>query len=131
MDEQDFNPKFKLSSEVLMSLFEDGKSPLSEQFIRWKLWAKWAEIVGPTVSQHTEPVGYKNGTLYLWVKNSTWMQQMIFMREPIKEAINSKLKKKFVYMIRFTLDRHDVPLQSNNEIKSYISKIAPEGQDSE
>lgn len=129
MDEQDYNPKFKLSSEVLMNIFDSGNTPLSEQFIRWKLWAQWKEVVGPTIAQYTEPVGYQRGCLYLWVKNSTWMQQMIFMREPIQKSINSKLQKKYVRSIRFTLDRRDVPKIEDSDLTNYISKIAPPSDD--
>lgn len=122
-------PKFSVGSEVLQSLFENGKSPLSDQFMRWKLWAQWADYVGPTVAQNAEPVGYQRGCLYLWVRNSTWMQQMIFMKDPIQEAINKKMGRKFVRAIRFTLDRREVPQQDDVGFKDLISKIAPESED--
>ncbi len=126
----DFNkkPKGKLSngSEVLQSLFENGKSPLSEQFLRWKLWAKWDEVVGATIAKNAEPVGFQRGCLYVWVRNSTWMQQMIFMKDPIKDKINQNFQSNFVRYIRFTLDRHEVPATSDFELKQMISKIAPE-----
>ncbi|RZJ40298.1 MAG: DUF721 domain-containing protein, partial [Chryseobacterium sp.] len=84
-------------SEVLQKLFESGNSPLSEQFMRWKLWARWSEFVGPTVAENTEPVGFHRGTLFLWVRNSTWMQQLSFMREHIQDSINKKMGKKEKY----------------------------------
>jgi predicted nucleic acid-binding Zn ribbon protein len=124
-------PKGKLSigSEVLQSLFENGKSPLSDQFLRWKLWAKWEEVVGPTISKNAEPVGFQRGVLIVWVKNSTWMQQMIFMKDHMREAINQKFNNNFVKYIRFTLDRRDVPSSSQNEFRDMIKKIVPEGDD--
>jgi len=131
MREQDPKSKFSLSSEVLQKLFEGGNSPLSEQFIRWKLWARWGEIVGPTVAQNTEPVGFYRGTLYLWVRNSSWMQQLTFMKDHIQKTINQKLNKQFVKNIRFTLDRREVPGQHQNQqdFKNVIAKIAPENDD--
>ncbi len=130
------NPNFKkkkltLGSEVLQSLFENGKSPLSEQFMRWKLWAKWEEVVGPTIAKNAEPVGFQRGTLYVWVRNSTWMQQMIFMKDPIRDTINQKFENNFVRFIKFTLDRHDVPQADDTAFKSMIQKIAPKEGDSE
>ncbi len=124
-------PKFSVGSEVLQSLFENGKSPLSEQFLRWKLWAQWEEYVGPTVAKNAEPVGYQRGVLYLWVRNSAWMQQMIFMKDPIQDTINKKMGKNFVRMIRFTLDRREVPQQDDSEFRTMIEKIAPTSEDSE
>lgn len=128
MREQDPKTKFSLSSEVLQRLFESGNSPLSEQFVRWKLWARWNEFVGATISQNTEPVGFYRGTLYLWVRSSSWMQQLSFMKDPIQKTINQKLGKDFVKNIRFTLDRREVPGQRENqeEFKTFIAKIAPE-----
>lgn len=131
MREQDPKSKFSLGSEVLQRLFESGGSPLSEQFTRWKLWARWSDFVGPTVAQNTEPVGFFRGTLYLWVRNSSWMQQLTFMKDPIQHAINQKLGRQFVTNIRFTLDRREVPNQreAQQDFKNVISKIAPENDD--
>lgn len=126
MDSQK-KPKGKLSlgSEVLQSLFENGKSPLSEQFMRWKLWAKWEEIVGPSIAQNAEPVGFQRGILFVWVRNSTWMQQMTFMAGHIKDTINRKFEKDFVKYIKFTLDRHEVPSQGETDFKAMINRISP------
>lgn len=126
------NSKFnlKLGSEVLQSLFENGKSPLSEQFLRWKLWMKWGEIVGPTIAQHTEPVGYYRGTLYVWVKSSSWIQQLHFLKGQIAKNINDKVGMQYVQQLRFTLDRKAVPQGSQQtELREAISKIAPSGDD--
>jgi predicted nucleic acid-binding Zn ribbon protein len=123
--------KFAIGSEVLQSLFENGKSPLSEQFMRWKLWAKWEEVVGPTIAKNAEPVGFNRGVLYVWVRNSTWMQQMIFMKDPMRETINKKFQSNFVKMIKFTLDRREVPLEDQSEFREMVRKIAPEGEDNE
>jgi predicted nucleic acid-binding Zn ribbon protein len=121
--------KFSVGSEVLQSLFENGKSPLSEQFMRWKLWARWEEVVGPTIAKNAEPVGFQRGTLYVWVRSSSWMQQMVFMRDPIRNTINQKFENNFVKYIKFTLDRREVPNQDQSEIKEMIAKIAPENDD--
>ncbi|MGZ3793192.1 MAG: DUF721 domain-containing protein [Bdellovibrio sp.] len=123
------NRKLLLGSEVLQSLFENGKSPLSEQFMRWKLWAKWGEVVGPTIATNTEPVGFQRGVLYVWVRNSSWMQQMIFLKDPIRDTINKKFENNFVKYIKFTLDRRDVPNSNQESFKDMIQKIAPEKDD--
>ncbi|WP_413558775.1 DUF721 domain-containing protein [Bdellovibrio sp. HCB209] len=128
------NPKNKkrkltLGSEVLQSLFENGKSPLSEQFMRWKLWAKWEEVVGPTIAKNAEPVGFQRGVLYVWVRNSSWMQQMIFLKDQIRNTINEKFENNFVRHIKFTLDRREVPQDDQLGIKEMIQRLAPESED--
>ncbi len=117
--------ELSLGSEVLQALFENGKSELSVQFIRWKLWKKWSDFVGPTMGAVSEPVGYHRGILYVWVKNSAWMQQLVFMREPMKETINKKLQQNYVYEIRLTMDRKAVPAdaQASQELKESISSL--------
>ncbi len=114
------------ASEVLQTLLENSKSPLSDQFIRWKLWARWEEIVGKTIAEQTLPVGYQRGSLLVWVKNSTWMQQMVFMREPMIRTINSKLNRQFVHFIRFTLDRREVIGSTDaTDLKLTLDKLLP------
>lgn len=131
MRSQDPKSKFSLGSEVLQRLFEGGNSPLSEQFLRWKMWARWSDLVGPTVAQNTEPVGLNRGVLYLWVRSSSWMQQLTFMKDHIQHTLNQKMGKQVVKNIRFTLDRREVPAeqQSQEAFKNVIQKIAPEGDD--
>lgn len=115
MSEQDFRTKFKTGAEVLHKLLEDKAGPVSDQYLRWKLWLSWKEIVGPMVSENSEPISYNRGVLWLVVKNSVWMQQMTFMLEPLKETINQKFRAGFVKEVKLTLDRRDTP--NSNDIK--------------
>lgn len=114
-----------ISLEVLQGLFEGGDSTLSQQFIRWKLWKKWGEFVGPSVAEVSEPVGYRKGTLYVWVKNSSWMQQLVFMLEPIKSNINQKLGFNYVETIYLTLDRKKVPSspEESEKLKKSVQNL--------
>ena len=124
--------KLSDSSEVLQGLFENGKSALSEQFIRWKLWRKWAEFAGASIGEVSEPVGYRRGTLYVWVKNASWMQQMIFMLEPLKDSINKKLGIKYIKGIHLTLDRKAVPSDDyqKQELREAVERLMKEGDES-
>ncbi len=128
------NAKAKLSnsSEVLQGLFENGKSSLSEQFIRWKLWRKWGEFTGPSIGEISEPVGYRRGILYVWVKNASWMQQLIFMLEPLKTSINKKLGINYVKGIHLTLDRKAVPSDEHQkqELRQAVESLMKEGDES-
>jgi predicted nucleic acid-binding Zn ribbon protein len=125
------NPKksnLSAGSEVLQALFENGKSELSVHFIRWKLWKKWPDYVGPTMAGISEPVGYKRGVLYVWVKNSAWMQQLVFMREHMRDSINKKLQQEYVKEIHLTMDRKSVPsdAQASAELKESMASLLGE-----
>src|SRR3979411_304399 len=51
------------ASKVLQTLLANGKSPLSDQFLRWKIWRFWPQIVGETLGAVCEPVGFERGRL--------------------------------------------------------------------
>lgn len=102
-------PHFTSSSQVLQSIFKDGKSGLSQQFLRWNCWARWAEVVGDVIAQNTEPVHYQRGTLYIWVKSSVWLQQLYFLSPQLKQKINKEMKCQWVERLQFTLDRKSLP----------------------
>ncbi len=126
MAEKDYRSKFNTSAEVLQKLLEDKAGPVSDQFMRWKMWLNWKDIVGSTVGENTEPIAYHRGTLWLWVKNSVWMHQMSFMLEPIITSVNQKYKAGFVKEIRLTLDRRMTPEISNEDFKKNLKKFFKE-----
>jgi len=128
MKENDFKPKFKTAAEVLKSLLDgQGNSNISgavsDNFLRWKLWLNWKDVVGPTLSEQCEPVSYHRGLLWIWVKNSVWMQQMTFMSTHIKSAIDQNYKNGYVKEIRFTLDRRWTPARDDQQFAAQVSKF--------
>ena len=121
--------RLSTGAQVLQALFENGKSPLSDQFLRWKIWKRWQDLVGPSISAVSEPVGLSRGTLYIWVKNSTWMQQLIFMNDQVRDTINKKLGSYTVKEVRWTLDRRSLPssVLEADELRRSISTLMQEG----
>lgn len=116
----DSQPKFKRRKteshltkalDVLQGVLENGKSPLGQQFARWRLWRKWSDVVGPEIAKNTEPMGFnpKSEVLLVWVSNSVWMQQMVFLAGPIRDKVNHYVGKEWVKQVRFTLDKHSIP----------------------
>lgn len=114
---EDQKPKFKpkrksdlqTASKVLQRVLGNGKSALSDQFLRWKIWRFWPGIVGATLARYCEPVGYDRGKLFIWVKSSARMQEIRFFEETLREKVNEHVGSNWVRYIRFTLDRHGVP----------------------
>ncbi len=110
-------------SEVLIKLFHGANSPLSKQFLKWKLWSQWKQVVGPTISDQTEPLRMYNGKLIIWVKNSTWLHQLNFMKEAIIESIDRRFSPGFVKEIHFTLSRGDMEFIKKNEVLENMNRI--------
>lgn len=145
MKENDRKPKFKTSAEVLQSLLsgqgktslgykkdatgsswkkqDSGIDHMADQFSRWKLWMNWKDIVGPTTAQNCEPISYHQGVLTLWVKNSTWLTQINFMSETIKNTINSKFAAGMIKEIRVSTDRKNVPSSDDEQFKTNLQKF--------
>ncbi len=112
---------------VLQAVFGNGKSPLSHQFIRWRLWRFWPQVVGETVARHSRPVGYDRGALVIWVENSVQLQEMLYLRRQITEAVNRYLGQKYVHRISLTLDDKSVPrLEETAEgLRDFLSTEPP------
>jgi len=47
---------------------------------------EWGRIVGPVLSQHTEPLNIDNGCLHIAVDHPAMAQQIRFLHEEIREA---------------------------------------------
>ncbi len=95
----------KSASDVLQSLLQNSKSPLAEQFVRWRLWRYWNEIIGPEWGHVSKPVEFKNGRLILWVASSSHLNEMTYLLEPMKMKINKYLARTYVHHIRLTRDQ--------------------------
>jgi predicted nucleic acid-binding Zn ribbon protein len=98
--------------DVLQSMLEKGNSPLSQDFKRYRLKLDWGRVVGDRLAEKCSPVGFSNGIVYIWVVNSTWMNQLFFVRKEILKKINTYGGRHWVKDIRFTLDRKDVPKEA-------------------
>jgi len=114
---QNSRSKVKISEphsalDVLQAMLEKGNSPLAQDFKRYRLKLDWAKVVGPTLSEKCSPVGFSNGVVYIWVVNSTWMNQLYFARRELLKKMNSYGGKHWAKDIRFTLDRKDVPTEA-------------------
>ncbi len=117
----------KQAGDVLMSLLKSKDSGLSEQFLRWRLWNSWADVAGKEIAEHSMPVGYVNGTLYVWVKSSARLQEMTFVIKTLLKKVNTYAGRNWVKSIRFTLDRKAVPQQQENVqgLQELLSKQSP------
>lgn len=61
----------------------------------------WEKIIGEALADKSEPLYIKEGTLFILVENSIWIQQMQFLRRNIVENVNSFLEGIYVERITF------------------------------
>lgn len=99
------NAQLTQAADVLQGLLQNSKSHLSDGFVRWRLEQNWPEIVGATIGDQTLPCAFEKGTLFIWVKHSTWMQQLYFFQDDIKAKVNGHLGYDWAKQVKFTLNR--------------------------
>lgn len=63
----------------------------------------WKEIVGEAIYNNAQPYNIIQGVLKVGVSSSTWMQQLQFMKDTIKDNINKRLKRQIISDIRLEL----------------------------
>lgn len=110
---------------VLQSLFKDGKQPLSDQFMRWKLWSQWEQVVGPQIAKYSQPVAFQRNQLWIQVDSSARVQEMRFFAAEFIRKINQFMGRPWVKFIHFTLDRKSVPAggEFQEEVQNLIQQI--------
>ncbi|HEX7227043.1 MAG TPA: DUF721 domain-containing protein, partial [Candidatus Binatia bacterium] len=85
---------------------------LSYRLSEYGVWPVWDEVVGKTIAANAQPEKIRNGTLFVKVTSSVWMQQLQFMKEMIAEKLNHRLNKEVVKNIFFVVGRIDSPKPS-------------------
>jgi hypothetical protein len=82
---------------------------LSSRLSEYGVWPVWDEVVGKTIALNAQPEKIRNGTLFVKVTSSVWMQQLQFMKEMIAEKVNHRLNREVVKNIFFVVGRIDSP----------------------
>ena len=89
---------------------------LSYRLSEYGVWPVWNEVVGKTIAANAQPEKIRNGTLFVKVTSSVWMQQLQFMKEMIAEKLNHRLEREVVKNIFFVVGRIDSPEPSEIQI---------------
>jgi predicted nucleic acid-binding Zn ribbon protein len=88
---------------------------LSYRLSEYEVWPVWDEVVGKTIAVNARPEKIRNGTLFVKVSSSVWMQQLQFMKEMIAEKLNHRLNREVVKNIFFVVGRIDSPKPSETQ----------------
>jgi len=124
MDEKGRKGRLETAADVLQSLLTSGRSGLSDQFQRWRLWRQWPTVVGDSLAQNTYPVGFQTGCLVVWVDHPARLHDLHYVKKAMIDRINNYLGRKWVKSLRFTTDRRAVPKleESDKGLCDYLSK---------
>ena len=64
-----------------------AKHGLDQEIERYKFVQHWSEIVGEKVAAITKPECIRSNTLIVRVPNSTWAQELSFLKEDVLEKL--------------------------------------------
>ena len=90
--------------ESIHSVLQDVSkgSALALKLSQARLQQEWEGLVGQTIAKHSYPESIRYKKLYLVADNSIWLQQLVFLKVTILEAIHSLIPE---------LDITDIVLQ--------------------
>ena len=78
---------------------------LAPRLDEYGVWPVWNEVVGNPIARNAQPEKIRNGTLFVKVTSSVWMQQLQFMKELIAEKLNQRLGTPVVKNMFFLVGR--------------------------
>ena len=65
----------------------------------------WAEVVGDLVAEHSKATSIREGTLFVDVTSSVWMQELQLLRGEIIERLNEHLGRSVVRQVVLSMER--------------------------
>lgn len=87
-------------TRTLKEIFE--KSSLSDDIIKaCRILYLWPKAAEGEIAKHTEALKLEKGILWVEVDNSTWAQEMVFLKEQLKNKVNGLAGTSAIKEIRF------------------------------
>ena len=66
-----------------------------------RVFRVWDKEVGKKIATHTHPLKIKRGKLFVAVTDSSWLQELSFLKEKIIKKINKRMGEEVVKDIFF------------------------------
>lgn len=93
---------------------------LQSHLFEVRLQQQWREIIGEPVGSHTWPVQVRFKKLYLNVRNSVWLQQLMFLKPTLLAKVNEQAGSELITDIAFRVGeipdaRTVVPASSSHQ----------------
>jgi predicted nucleic acid-binding Zn ribbon protein len=67
----------------------------------YRVWTFWADEVGASIAARAEPLRFRAGVLFVRVASHAWMQELQFMKETLRERLNSRLGSPLIRDVYF------------------------------
>ena len=74
---------------------------LQSHLFEMRLQQQWREVIGEPVASHTWPAHLRFKKLYLIVRNSVWLQQLIFLKPTLLVKLNEQAGSEVITDLAF------------------------------
>jgi predicted nucleic acid-binding Zn ribbon protein len=71
----------------------------------YRVFDIWPEVVGEAIDQRTQPDRLRDGVLSVQVSSHTWMQELQFLKEDIRQRLNQRLESEVIRDLHFVPGR--------------------------
>ncbi len=78
-----------------------------------QIWNSWDSLVGPAMAKHAQPAKWWKKTLLIRVSNSTWLQELSYMKKNLLKKIQAALPNVKIEDIRFEIGKVSLPQQKS------------------
>jgi len=84
-----------------------------EQELRaYRVWSIWAQEVGATIARRAQPSHVRNGVLVVTVATHAWLQELQFMKDTLRERLNTRLGAPVIRDILLVAGKVEVPAEA-------------------
>ena len=90
-------------SEALKDIFQNPSSSLSGGYFLCRLIYSWKDIAGESIAKAGRPVQFKKHELTIAVPSSCHLQELQFVKEPLRQKINLRFPDREVKSIRLKI----------------------------
>lgn len=74
---------------------------------RHRIWTEWEAIVGPDISKVARLERLRGSTLYVRVRDSSWMQHLVWLRDGLVRLIQQRLGPDSITKLHLSLEEND------------------------
>jgi predicted nucleic acid-binding Zn ribbon protein len=82
-----------------------------ERLREHEVWKVWREVVGDLLAAKAEPLRIEDGKLVVRVANSTWMQEIQYLKDEIRGRLNRRIGASVVRDLFLVLGRVTRPAE--------------------
>ena len=93
--------QFEPIGNLMEKVLDDFKKSIGQGLM--EVWTIWERAVGPVLVEHTKPAAFKGRLLLVHVADSSWLQEVQFLKADIIQSINEELGADLVEDIKFKI----------------------------